>query len=202
MEASKLEPNREVLNFVLEATLKITHPFAPFVTETIWRNCGHDSLLAAELWPKMPEFDKTKAQQFEEVKNIISEVRRIAIAVGADKPALYYQNVQLVAENKALISRLGRLGEIKEGSGGLRLPGVKQDVWLDIDAKAYLDKLREAQKTREVAIKLLEARLANKSYIDNAPEELVEETRSQLETEKTQLAKIEEDLKTFTQTTP
>ncbi|MBI2589026.1 valine--tRNA ligase [Candidatus Saccharibacteria bacterium] len=38
VEVSKTTPNREVLAFVLKSTLKIAHPFAPFVTETIWQS--------------------------------------------------------------------------------------------------------------------------------------------------------------------
>ncbi|HEV2412403.1 MAG TPA: valine--tRNA ligase, partial [Candidatus Saccharimonadales bacterium] len=37
IEASKLEPNDSVLAYSLETILKLVHPFAPFVTETIWQ---------------------------------------------------------------------------------------------------------------------------------------------------------------------
>ena len=39
IEASKTQENPELLAWVLETCLKITHPFAPFVTETIWQTC-------------------------------------------------------------------------------------------------------------------------------------------------------------------
>ena len=40
VEASKTQDNPDMLAWVLETSLKIAHPFAPFVTETIWQTLG------------------------------------------------------------------------------------------------------------------------------------------------------------------
>lgn len=40
------------LNQILENSLKILHPFMPFVTEEIWQLTGHDNLLMIENWPE------------------------------------------------------------------------------------------------------------------------------------------------------
>ena len=52
IEASKSQESRELLGYVLETILKLAHPFAPFVTETIWSNLEPKNLLIAEEWPK------------------------------------------------------------------------------------------------------------------------------------------------------
>jgi valyl-tRNA synthetase len=54
VEASKVENNIGLLAYVLESTLKIAHPFAPFVTETIWQTLAweKDNFLATQLWPE------------------------------------------------------------------------------------------------------------------------------------------------------
>ena len=41
-----------VLNFVLESSLRLLHPFMPFVTEQIWQEMGHKGLLITSTWPK------------------------------------------------------------------------------------------------------------------------------------------------------
>ncbi len=40
------------LSYVLDCSLKLLHPFMPFVTEAIWRQLGHNDLLISCPWPK------------------------------------------------------------------------------------------------------------------------------------------------------
>jgi valyl-tRNA synthetase len=204
IEASKSEPNPALLRSVLETTLISLHPFAPFITETIWQQLGHNDLLATQQQPKIPEADKTEAAKFEDLKEIVSEARYLIAATGVKKPRLNYHNAPLVAEQAELITRLGRLGSVEEATEGhnegLRLVGTNYNCWLDIDikvAQAYADKLKNQYSTQEETVKRLESRLANKNYIENAPQELVDETKRQLADEKVQLIKILEELQAF-----
>src|SRR6185436_1501001 len=41
----------ESLYYILENSLKLLHPFMPFVTEEIWGSIGKDGLLMIEAWP-------------------------------------------------------------------------------------------------------------------------------------------------------
>ncbi|MBI2285353.1 class I tRNA ligase family protein [Candidatus Saccharibacteria bacterium] len=205
IEATKTDVNPAFLAYILESTLKLAHPFAPFVTETIWQTLAWetDNLLATQLWPKLTAADAAKAERFEEIRTIVSEVRRISSALGLNKPKLYYRNAPAVAENTKLVAQLAGLGEIVQNDSpiGLKLTTTDGELWLDVDketAKGYLLKLERQKMAHQSAIQALESRLANKSYIDKAPPELVEQSRSQLEAEKAKLAKIEEDIKTFT----
>ncbi len=60
IETSKTTPNAPLLAKVLEIVLIFAHPFAPFVTETIWQtlNWIGDSVLASQLWPEVPRADE------------------------------------------------------------------------------------------------------------------------------------------------
>ncbi|MBI2592392.1 valine--tRNA ligase [Candidatus Saccharibacteria bacterium] len=202
IEASKVQPNPALLRKVLEDTLKLAHPFMPFITETIWQNLGKKSLLAAELAPEIIKADKAQARQFEELKKIITEARQIATNVGVSQPALLYTNSDIIERGKELVKRLGRLGEVEktETGRGIRLMGTKAAVWLDIDhqkARSYLNKLIDQAKDQEALIKTLENRLANKAYIARAPKKLVEETKTQLKEEESRLETMQAELKTF-----
>ncbi len=202
IEASKVEPNPAMLNHVLESTLKLAHPFAPFITETIWQNLNKKSLLAAELWPEIVKADKAKARQFEELKKIITEARQIATNVGVSKPTLLYKGSVLIEENEMLVKRLARLGDVKktEVGQGIKFTDTKAAVWLDIEhsaAKSYLHRLKAQMSTQESLIKTLENRLANKSYAARAPKKLVEETKIQLTEENDRLQALQTELKTF-----
>jgi len=202
VEASKVAPNSGVLNHVLESTLKLAHPFAPFITETIWQNLGQKSLLATELWPEIIKADKAKARQFEELMKIIGEARQITTNVGVSKPSLLYKDSDIVDENKEIVKRLGRLGAVEKTDmgQGIRLTNTKAAAWLDIDhqtAKSYLNKLKGQITAQETLIKTLEGRLANKAYVARAPKKLVEETKSQLAEEKAKLQTLLTELKSF-----
>ncbi|HUB93173.1 MAG TPA: valine--tRNA ligase [Verrucomicrobiae bacterium] len=188
IEASKSQPNREVLGYVLESVLKLMHPFAPFVTETIWQTLysNADSLLITSDWPKPHSSSKTKAAEFEEIKAIVSEVRALVRTLGLSKPNLYYTDALFLADNQALLRRLAGLDNVSdvESGHGLQLTATKYRCWLDVDVrtmKAYTDKLTEQIATQEMRAAQLQARLSNKSYTANAPKAVVSETRDQLQ---------------------
>jgi valyl-tRNA synthetase len=204
IEASKTEPNAGILNYVLESTLVLLHPLAPFITEAIWQSLGHDELLAAQPLPGPTKADKAQTAKFVEVQKIVAESRRLIAAAGVKKPKLYYRDAPLLEEQAELIERLARLGTVQEAhsaqTGGFKLLDTKYDIWLDIDKPAiqsYADKLQEQKAERQVSIKLLEQRLANKDYTERAPKELVEESKQNLEAEKQLLAALEEELNSF-----
>lgn len=198
IEASKVVPDPPFSRFILERTLKLAHPFAPFITEVIWQTMGgdKDNLLMTQTMGDLPALDRGQAEEFEKVRQIVSEVRRISTALNLSKPRLFYGG-----ENQELIKGLANLGSIESADKPSGLKLASTDAWLDVDketAKNYLLKLERQKIAHQSAIQALEGRLNNKDYIEKAPKELVEESRSQLEAERAQLQKIEEDLTTFT----
>jgi valyl-tRNA synthetase len=204
IEASKVQPNKEVLAYALSTTLKLVHPFAPFVTEAIWQtlNWEDKSILAAAEWPKPARADTQAAQEFEEVKNIVTEVRYLATELNLTKPTLHYQDSPVIGQNGELIKRLGKLGEIRAGksSSGLQLINTKQTAWLVVDndhIKQYAAKLSEQAREGQETIKRLENRLVNKNYVQSAPDAVVAQTRTQLEEAKSQMSKLTAEQKRF-----
>ena len=205
LEAGKGEPNKPTLAYALESILKLAHPFAPFVTETIWQTLKWegDSLLATSSWPKASKADAKKGAEFEEIKNIVTEIRLIRRATHLRSGLeLYHSGDDFLSAHTTLIKRLASLDDIKSvrDGHGLHLTTTKHVCWLNIDeetANNYLHELKE-QKTSQVKyIEQLETRLSNKAYVDKAPKALVEETKQQLEDAKVQLQKIEEEYTRF-----
>ncbi|HSW37658.1 MAG TPA: valine--tRNA ligase [Candidatus Saccharimonadales bacterium] len=204
VEASKAQPNKPLLAFLLEAVLVLAHPFAPFVTETIWQTLAweKDTLLATKTLLKIPASDTKQAQAFAEIQNIISEVRFIVKALNVSGVTLYYTDVAFLQDNAALIKRLAKLQDVTEvqDGTGLYLTTTKYRCWLDIDAataQAYLKEIEAKQAKQKAVIAQLEARLTNKGYIQNAPKQLIEETKSQLEAAKDLSAKMDAEYERF-----
>lgn len=203
IEASKAEDNKPLLAFGLEAILKLAHSFAPFVTETIWQTLGWtpEQLLAAAQWPTVPAADHQRAKAFEEVKTIVAEARAIMKAVGVNTTTLVYDKAVVVEANAELIKRLARLESVSYGTqDGVRLTQTNYDLRLGISqevAEKYAAKLADQKKAEEAAIKNLEARLKNKSYVANAPEAVVKQTRDQLQEAALRLEAIASEQKRF-----
>jgi valyl-tRNA synthetase len=187
IEASKTDTRPEFLRYVLDITLQLAHPFAPFVTETIWTTLrDDDSLLISQSWPKKLSYDKKKAGEFDQVKDLISNIRLVTTQLPPGKYNLLYRDDTLITENADLIKSLAKLKSVvwAEQGRGLRLATSSHEAWLDIsDELVYEHQARlEAHllETRQ-EIAMLESRLANPNYTAKAPAHLVEETSLTLE---------------------
>lgn len=187
IESSKTAINRPLLSWVLATSLKIAHPFAPFVTETIWQTLNYtDGILMREAWPTPEKFDPIAAEQFEQLKLLVAEGRWvIAELPGNKKYRLLYGNDSLIADNQDTIKHLMRLEAIEhtDQPRGLRLAAANREAWLDIDSETlYQHQENLEMRLAEARQKLagLKKRLENPTYVEKAPAHLVEETRDQL----------------------
>lgn len=187
IEASKTAINRPLLSWVLATSLQMAHPFAPFVTETIWQTLNYTTgILMREKWPTPESYDPIAAEQFEQLKSLVTEGRWvIAELPGNKKYRLLYGTDGLIADNLDTIKHLMRLEAIEhtDQPRGLRLAAANREAWLDIDEETLYQhqteleiRLAEARQKQQS----LEARLANPTYVEKAPAHLVEETREQL----------------------
>ncbi|MDB5169963.1 MAG: valS [Candidatus Saccharibacteria bacterium] len=200
IEASKAQPNLPLLMHVLESTLLLAHPFAPFLTETIWQTLAweQDSILAKRTYAEPLDFSKQQMANFTEIMTIVSEVRLILNSLKASGVTLHYTDAPFITDNAASIKQLTRLRAVVEAPSGtgLSLTSTKHKTWLDIDqatAAAYVKDLEEQGTKQAAAIKQLEGRLANKGYVANAPEAIIAQTKAQLTEAKQVLENIERE---------
>lgn len=191
LEVAKTEQHTDMLVWVLDTALTLAHPFAPFVTETIWQTLTwHEDptdMLITSQWPADVEYSDIAAAEFERFKALVSEARFVAAALpGSGKYDLLYSDDSLIADNAQLLQSLVRevkaVTHVDEGRG-LRLAASGRDVWLDVSADTlYEHQTNLERRLAEVraSIAALEARLSNDSYVAKAPAHLVEESRQKL----------------------
>lgn len=205
IEASKSENNPSMLAWVLDTSLKLAHPFAPFVTETIWQSLDwHDDLLVQAHWPEAAKFDDIMAGEFDRLQKLVVEARFVTAELpGNDRYGLLYQNDSLIADNKELIKHLARLKAVSEVDQprGLRLATSNREAWLDVSQETMYEHQSNLEvrlaETRQF-INTLEARLSNDSYVAKAPAQLVEESRAQLESKKALVTRLQDELNILT----
>lgn len=199
IEASKQQVGQGMLRWVLETCLKLAHPFAPFVTETIWTTLKWEpTLLISAQWPDDITYHEVSAGEFEQIQTLVAEARYVAGELEG-KQTLLYQHDSLIADNAGLIARLAGLKavEASQAPHGLRLAVANREAWLAMDA----DTLYEHQERLELRlaecrqqIQRLEGRLANEGYIRSAPAAIVEQSRQQLAEQRTIEGKLVAEL--------
>lgn len=201
IEASKTENNPAMLAWVLDTSLALAHPFAPFVTETIWQALEwHDDLLMSTTWPEEVAYDEIAAAQFDRLQKLVIESRFVTSELpGNERYVMLYQNDSLIEDNAVIIKNLARLKDIQpiDVPRGLRLAASNREAWLDVSA----DTLYEHQSALEIRlaearqfVATLESRLSNENYVSKAPERLIEETREQLVSKTALIDRLEAEL--------
>lgn len=201
-EEAKAE-TRQTAAWVLDETLKILHPFMPFITEELWEQLaefgpGREGFLMLQSWPCYDERlqNDAAAEEVDWVIEFISEIRALRgdlnVPAGAKlKMALIEAGDDIIRRARAyapLIERLARLESISFGDGvpngavqlvhkGTRAALVVSDA-LDIEAeKARLSK--ELGKI-DKEISVIEKKLGNEKFVSRAPAEVIEEQKSRL----------------------
>ncbi len=207
------ETAQNVLVYVLSNTLKLLHPFMPFITEEIWQALPHEgeSIMISE-WPKaMDELcDLAAEADMISIMDAIKGIRNIRNEMNV--PPSKKVKLFVVTENKALFEQAGvffeKLASASETEILADKAGVPENAVSVVTDKAEIllpmDELVDREKeierlTKEKAklmgeIKRVEGKLSNKGFTDKAPAAVVEEERQKGEKYKAMLEKVLESL--------
>ncbi|GIV01021.1 MAG: valine--tRNA ligase [Actinomycetota bacterium] len=183
----------QVLAWVLERTLRLLHPFMPFVTEEIWQRFGAGESIVIAPWPEgRPEDRDAEAEAvFDELREVVSDVR-------AHQAGLPPELRGAVEVDEGVRERLGPLLEDLERLAGARirfaaLGGAR--VRAAVEDPARLEALARSRRKRlaeiEAKLERKRAKLANEAFLAKAPPEVVEKERrdvAELEAEAVRLA--------------
>jgi len=218
LEMIKLDPDRSkpTLLYVFESSLRLLHPFMPFITEELWQNLPHkgESIVIAPYPECDPELtDENAESQTELVQEIIVKVRNIRAEMNVDAkqtvPVRIATNdpklTELLSSAREYIFKLAQVNQVEiipklsgdklaaqAVAGGLAIE-VPLAGLIDVEAER-LRLTKEMEKVRR-EIDKLERTLSNTSFTDRAPREVVEENRRRLADYRDQAAKLAEGLK-------
>jgi valyl-tRNA synthetase len=218
-EAAK-EQTVSLLVFVLDGILRLASPVMPFVTEEIWQKLpahpGWDrpkSLVVAKfpIGSELPRFPEAAAK-WQRVQELVSGVRSARSQAGiAPKTPLEAHVRTADAELATLfknaaadIQRLAGLSRL-EADVNLQRPGqslvdVGRGYEAYVPAAGLIDVAKEKKRLEgEVArigkiLQGLEGKLANKSFVERAPPDVIESTTAQRDNMKSQLTSLTKNL--------
>ena len=213
-DGAEAEVARQVLVYVLSNTLKLLHPFMPFITEEIWQALPHEgeSIMVSQ-WPVYDEKLDFAAEEreFEKVMDAIKAVRtrRSEMNVPPSKKATLYietASQAIFEQSTAFLTRLACAEQIVMGSpedlkGCVQVITDSAKVYMPlsqlVDRDKEIARLTKEKQACEKDISFLEGKLNNPGFVSKAPEKVVNDQKAKLEKAKELLSKIESSLAAF-----
>ncbi len=215
-DAASRNVAENVLCYTLSNTLKLLHPFMPFITEEIWQTLPHEGeSIMISSWPEFCDClcFEDDANKMELLMDAIRGIRnrRAEMNVPPSKKA----QLIVVSDNAsvrdtfsagtAFLAKLGYASEItitdtapEDASGMVSV--VTNAANLYIPMSELIDREKEIERLtreREKALKdytMLSKKLSNQEFVAKAPEKVVAMEREKLEKATSLLKKIEESL--------
>lgn len=214
---------QDVLIYAFERTLRLLHPFMPFITEELWQALPHvgDSAMVAP-WPdSIPSLRDEQAESaMELLMAVVTSARRLRAEQAVEPTAAvdvilapeYEATAQLLAAGGELIAHLAKGGRISIGEAP---PGTDvvfdvviwngEQVRVGVFAAMSAEELRKERDRMQKELQKLETeaarmrgRLASPDFRKRAPQEVVAETGARAEEAERRAHAIRERIVTLT----
>jgi valyl-tRNA synthetase len=211
----------ECLLYTLDASLRLLHPFMPFVTEEIWQKVPHirrgnektgESIMISEFPNSLPR-DFQAEEEMSSIIDAVTGIRTIRgelnILPSSELNAViktYDLKVdEILKKNVAYIKKLAHAGEIRIGMEAEKPEGSATSVKgsmevyvllkgvLNIDAE--MDRLKKATADVEGSLSFLNKKLHNEDFLLRAPKEVVEKEKAKYEELSMRKERIKESIK-------
>ena len=211
-EGEEADNARRVLVYILSNTLKLLHPFMPFITEEIWQTLPHDgeSIMISEF----PEYSEKlcyakEEEEFERVMLAIRAVRTVRneMNVPPSKKASLYIETAYKKDFENAVSFLEKLasadevhiGDKYELDGAVQVVSEGAKILIPmsqlIDKKKEMERLEKERKASQKDIDFLSGKLNNEGFVAKAPQKVIEMEKEKLAKAEEKLAKIMESIK-------
>ena len=203
---------QKVLSYVMVNSLKLLHPFMPYITEELWQAVPHDSeFIMTASWPVAdPALDfAQEEQEFEMVMEVIRGIRNARAEKNipfSKKAKVYIATAQpeVFAKSTAFLEKLASASEVEVGESftlenPVQIVTPHATVYLPLGDLVDLDKerarLAKEKEACEKEIEFISKKLSNENFVSKAPAAVVDQQRQKLEAAKKKLAGVEESLK-------
>ncbi len=181
LEIAKIEKNKDkILLYILERLLILSHPFTPYVTEVIWQYFDQKNLLLVSHWPETVRFDDHIIADFAELQELVTAIRNLKAEnkiPPTEFPNCYIESKVLGADYLQLAAKMSRVNPVDKKPDFEPKYINSSIVYIDLSKEMSAKEKTELNNY----IKSLEAKLKNKNFTDNAPKQVVEETKKRLE---------------------
>jgi valyl-tRNA synthetase len=205
---------RRVLVYVLDRTLRLLHPFMPFVTEATWQHLPHeDSSLMVTTWPTAGDVDEEADGTMQLVMDVVRAIRNaradydvqparriVAEIVAGDNSDLFSSQRDILVELARLDPDGLRIGHslLDEPEQALTLVVGGVEIYLPlagmIDLEVERARLQKELEHIKNGIARSQKLLGNEGFVAQAPAEVVQKERDKLAGLQEQAEKLRERL--------
>ena len=174
---------------IFENNLKLLHPFMPFISEELWQSMkkrNNDEALVVSNWPENNKYDNTIIEEFKFISEVITSIR----SVRKKQNISFKESIELSVLNKekfitkydSIIKKLCNIniftyvdGEINDAISFR----VKTNTYFiptstKFNAQEEIKKIKNELDYNVGFLNSVEKKLSNKSFVDNAPENVIE----------------------------
>jgi len=210
-DAAQKQTALQVLVYVLDQTLRLLHPFMPFITEEIWQTLPHEGeALIIASWPvyRADLAFPSEEDQMESVMNAIRAIRnrRAEMNVPPSKKAALYilsKKPQVFTEGEGFMQRLAYADQITmldaepENIDGM-VCCTTADAKLYIPMGQLVDVVKELERVAKELEKArknlagIEGKLSNEKFTAKAPEAVVNAEREKAAKARDLIAQLEQ----------
>src|SRR5690625_911094 len=197
-DEDRKKTTRSVLAHVLDQTLRMLHPYMPFVTEEIWQKLPHEGdSITVQKWPEPNKayHDEDAVKEMRLIMDVIRSVRNIRAEV--DTPMSRKVEMILQPANEMALEHLEKNRNYLErfcNTSSLTIDlnatapeeamtavvtGAEVYLPLEglIDVEKEIARLEKELEKWESEVALVQRKLSNEGFVNNAPEEIVEAER-------------------------
>ncbi len=205
---------QNVISYVLEGTLKLLHPFMPFITEEIWQALPNDS--ESIMIARFPEYDESQTfpEECARMNKVIDAIkavraRRNEMNVPPSKKAKCFIDTKYKEafgeKSHAFFQKLASVSEVALVDGApenadsfVRIVTDSASLYLPladvIDFEKEIARLEGDKKKVIGEIERLEKKLSNEGFVAKAPAAVIEGERAKLSKYRETLAGVEKAL--------
>ena len=215
LEYSKTSLNPEVLAYVLDQSLRMLHPFMPFITEEVWQKLQAASGKTIQLasYPEITERFPEESRQIDLLNQVIAEIRTVRgenlIPLKAEiAPIIFSEDPGVLKSLHVFqleLQRMVKASQIKFVNAKPSPKGMAHTVAGSIDVfiplAGLIDFASEQKRLAKEIEKLIadiarvEVKLAKPDFANHAPAEVVQEERVRLTQFVQKKTKLEETLR-------
>ncbi len=202
------------LGSIFKESLKLLHPFMPFITEYLYHRLSQSSVeenesIMVKNYPNVKYEDEQNLKEFERIIEAIVSVRRCKTLIDQGNQKITAASIKLNSPAnedlmKTFVEKLAKVENINFVKEKLEKCVTDVSDTLEvmiatdtIDMSAIISKLKKQKEKLQKEIDKLSSMLNNERFVANAPKNVIEENQNALSNAQEKFNKIDQELNTI-----